>query len=116
MLIGSESARDAAAAANLESSGAPMIAARLDRPGEIVIVRSRPPCIACAADTLAAFGIRSDAAELVKMMATTEALKYLVNPSAEGAIIRFEGLSSVAGGLREGRDCTVCTNSGPREW
>ncbi len=115
ILIGGESARDAAAAANSESRATPLIAARLDRPGEIVIVPGRPPCIACAGDTLAAFGIRSDAAELVKMVATTEALKYLVNPSAEGAIISFEGLSSVASELRGGRDCTVCTNSSPRE-
>jgi len=114
MLIGSAQARDAAEAVNSESPATPMIAARLDGPGAIVITPSRPPCLACAGETLATFGTRGENAELVKMVATTEALKYLIQPAAEGTVIKFSGLSSSAGELRGKRDCMVCTNSGLR--
>lgn len=114
MLIGSAQVRNAAEALNSESPATPMIVASLDSPGAIVITPSCPPCLACTGETLATFGTRGEAAELVKMVATTEALKYLIQPDGEGAIIKFSGLSSSAGELRPRPDCMVCTNSGPR--
>jgi len=114
MLIGSAQARNAAEAVNSESPRTAKIAARLDSPGAIVITPSRPPCLACAGDALMTFGTRSENAELVKMVATTEALKYLIQPAAEGAIIKFSGLSSGASQLRSRPDCMICTDSRPR--
>ena len=111
MLIGSAQARIAAEAVNSESPRTALIAARLDSPGEVVIAPSRPPCLACAGDALMTFGSRGENAELVKMVATTEAVKYLIQPSAAGTIIKFSGLSSGAGQLCSRPDCMICTDS-----
>ncbi len=114
MLIGSARARNAAEAVNSESPRTATIAARLDNPGAIVVTLARPPCLACAGDALMAFGTRGENAELIKMVATTEALKYLIQPAAEGTIIRFSGLSSGASELGSRPDCMICTDSRPR--
>jgi len=113
MFIGSERARDAATVANSGSARTALIAARLDGPGQIAIIPSRPPCLACASTTLMPFGTKGDNSELVKMVATTEALKHLVQPSVAGAIITFSGLSSHAHELVIRPNCTICTDSGP---
>ncbi len=113
ILIGSARARDAAQTANAEARIGGLIAARLDNPGEIVIAPVRPPCLACAGETLAIFGTKSETAELVKMMAATEAIKYLVQPDATAAtIIKFDRLASRTETLRERANCAVCTGSG----
>ncbi len=118
ILIGSARARDAAAAVNSELGADGIIAARLDRPGRIAIVPSRPPCLACAGDPLTTFGARSEHAAPIAMVAATEALKHLISPIAEAAIVEFNGIITTATGAAtaaSGRpDCPICAASSRR--
>jgi len=111
ILIGSVRARDAAAALNSESGPSGLIAARLDSPGRITIVPSRPPCLACAGEALTTFGARSENAEPIAMVAATEALKHLVSPRPEAAIIEFRGLTTSAAVASGREDCAICKPS-----
>ncbi len=94
ILIGSARARDAAAAMNSELGAGGIIAARLDRPGRVTIISSRPPCLACAGEALTTFGARSETAEPIAMVAATESLKHLISPIAEAAIVEFNGITT----------------------
>ena len=109
ILIGSARARDTAAVVNSELGAGGIIAARLDRPGRITIVPSRPPCLACVGEALTTFGARSETAEPIAMVAATEALKHLISPIAEAAIVEFSGLTTSAAAAASGRpDCPSC--------
>ncbi len=116
ILIGSARARDAAALLNSELGAGGIIAARLDSPGRIAIVPSRPPCLACAAEALTTFGARSENAVPIAMVAATEALKYLISPFAEAAIVEFNGITTTTSAAAvSGRpDCPICELSSRR--
>ena len=114
ILIGSARARDAAAALNSESGPSGLIAVRLDSPGRITIVPSRPPCLACAGEALATFGARSEYAEPIAMVAATEALKHLISPIARAAIIEFSGLTATSATVSGHPDCAICKPSSRR--
>ena len=116
ILIGSARTRDAAEAMNFDSGAGGIIAARLDSPGRIAIVPSRPPCLACAGAALTTFGARSETAEPIAMVAATEALKHLISPIAEAAIVEFSGLTTTtSAAAASGRpDCPICGPSSRR--
>jgi hypothetical protein len=112
VLIGSARARAAAEGVNAELRTGALIAARLDSPGEVVILPARPPCLACTGEVPGDFCYSTGNADLIKMVATTEALKQLIQPGTDAVTIKFKGLSSVAAGLATGPGCIICTGKG----
>lgn len=115
ILVGSARTRAAAEAMNVEPRTGALIVARLDRPGEVVIIPSRPPCLACGTDVDGKVSYSAANVDLIKMVATTEALKHLIQPQMEPLIIKFNGLSSVAKALVANPDCIICTQIGARK-
>ncbi|HTY56764.1 MAG TPA: hypothetical protein VMB26_16280 [Candidatus Binataceae bacterium] len=115
IFIGSARSRDGAQAANLEARASALIAARLDSPGQIAITPKRPPCLACIGELLGNFGTKDKNAELVKMVATTEALKYLLQPGARASRLQFDGLASRECELTVAEACILCTSNVSKE-
>ncbi len=70
------------------------VVARLDTPGKIALLPSPPPCIRCSrGNLLGPFGARTDSAEFISMLATTETLKLLsaFEPAVSASLINFDG-------------------------
>ncbi len=108
VLIGSAESRAMAEALNREQCRGAIVSARLTEPGQIAIIPSRPPCLRCAGDGLRLFDVRGRSAELITMVAATEALKYLVSPTTSAALIDFAGLASNSAPSVGRPDCPVC--------
>ena len=89
------------------------VVARLDAPGKIALLPAPPPCLRCAsAGLLDAFGARSEYAELVAMLATTEALKLLAAYDAKVAptLISFDGPQTSAHPLASSGVACSCSH------
>jgi hypothetical protein len=101
------------AAAEAPSIGAAVVA-RLDAPGKIALLPSPPPCLRCASGGLLdPFGKRSEHADLISMMATTEALKLLAAYDANLApsLISFNGPQTTAEPLASSKSGCACSRA-----
>jgi hypothetical protein len=114
LMIGSAASLELAEA--ICEANSPAIVARLDDPVRIAIFPAPPPCPRCVENLLTRqFRTRSDVADFVAMVATTEIFKLIASPAAIAAntasMIEFEGLATHARAIQPNPRC-ACSATG----